>query len=167
MGGDVLQNLNLGIDAVGPVFHRTPGKAQRGNDFLGLLKDLQVSGPPAEVHEVNDRFPHNIVKGEHDRHRQETPKAPAHGVDTLFRVELLDFLVHLHLVIGVLFLNLLDFPVHTVHPNHTLLGLHLEGQQDQLDDQGKENQRHAVRTGKVIKKPQQRRERDTNDVSNG
>ena len=165
--GDVLDNLDLGVGAVIAVGHGRPVEIQRGDHILGLLERLQVGGAAAEVHEEDHGLPDDIVEGDHDGHGQKAPQAPAHGVDALLGVELLQLLVHLHLVVGVFLLDLLHLAGHPVHTHHALLGLHLEGQQHQLDHQGEEDERQAVGACQVVKKSQQSREGDTDIVSDG
>ena len=167
VAGDVLDDLNLSIGAVIAVGQRGPVEIQRGDHILSLLQHLQVGGAAAEIHEEYHRFPDDIVEGDHDGHGQKAPEAPAHGVNALLGVEFLHLLIHLHLVVGVFLLDLLHLAGHPVHTHHALLGLHLEGQQHQFNDQSKEDQRQSVGTRQIIKEPQQSRERDTNKVSNG
>ena len=53
------------------------------------------------------------------------------------------------------------------HAHHALLGLHLEGQHNQLDHQGEQDDCRAIGTGQLIKKADQPRKRDTDIVSDG
>ena len=137
------------------------------NQTSGRIHYRQTGVLAAEVHEVDDGFPDDIVQGHQNGQRQKAPQAPAHGVDALFLVELLHLLVHLDAVIGVLFLDLLHLPGHPVHADHALLGLHLEGQQDQLDDQREQDQGHAVGPCQVVKQTDQPCERCTDPVNDG
>ena len=137
------------------------------DELPGGLHHLQAGLLAAEVHEVDDGIPDDVVQGHQDGQGQEAPQAAAHGAEALLLIELLHLLLHLHLVVGVLLLDLLHLAGHPAHPHHALLGLHLEGQQDQLDDQGEQDQRHAVGPCQVVEQPQQGREGDTDRVSDG
>ena len=162
----------LAVDDLGDLDLLIGGVAGQGDtgifDHLtGSLHHLQTGSTAAEVHEVDDGLPDDIVQGHQNGQRQKAPQAPAHGVDALFLVELLHLLIHFYAVIGVLFLDLLHFPGHPIHADHALLRLHLEGQQDQLDDQGEQDQRYAVRAGQIVKQADQPCERCTDPVNDG
>ena len=116
---------------------------------------------------MGDGLADDGVQGQKDGQGDEAPQAAAHGADALFGIELLHLFTHLGLVVGVLFLDLLNFAVHTAHADHALLGLHLEWQQNQLDDQSEQDDGNTVRARQVIKQAQQCREGDTNKVSDG
>ena len=120
-----------------------------------------------EHHEVGDGLAQDGVQRDQDGQGQEAPETAGHGVDPLFGVELLHFLAQLRLVVGVLLLQLLHPPGHTVHADHALLRFQLEGKHQELDHQREEDDGHAVGTGHVVEQPQQPGEGDTNDVSNG
>ena len=137
------------------------------NQTSGRIHYRQTGVLAAEVHEVDNGLPDDIVQGHQNGQGQKAPQAAAHGIEALFLVELLHLLLHLQLVVGVFLLDLLHLAGHAAHPHHALLGLHLEGQQDQLDDQREQDQGHAVGPCQVVKQPQQGRKRDTNCVSDG
>ena len=120
---------------------------------------------PDAVAYLRENF--EVVQGHQNGQGQKAPQAAAHGIEALFLVELLHLLLHLQLVVGVFLLDLLHLAGHAAHPHHALLGLHLKGQQDQLDDQREQDQGHAVGPCQVVKQPQQGRKRDTNCVSDG
>ena len=137
------------------------------NQASGRIHHCQTGVLAAEVHEVDNGLPDDIVQGHQDGQGQEAPQAAAHGIEALFLIELLHLLLHLQLIVGILFLDLLHLAGHPAHPQHALLGLDLEGQQDQLDDQREQDQRHAVGPRQVVKQPHQGRKGDTNQVSDG
>ena len=169
---DGLDQVDLAVghqlsDAVlhhgGAVLHLDDGAhvhAHAGDFFHKLLNNVI-----GEHHQMGDGLAHNGIKGQQNRQRQEAPEAAAHGVDTLFCIELLHLLLHLHLIVGVLLLDLLDFAIHPVHAHHALLGFHLEGQHNELQHHGKEDDGHAVRAGQCVKQADQPGKRDTNNVS--
>ena len=64
-------------------------------------------------------------------------------------------------------LDILHLTAETVHPQHTLLGFHLEGQHDELDDQSEQDQCHAVGTRQIIEQTDQPGKRYANVVANG
>ena len=121
----------------------------------------------AQHHEVGDGLADDGVQSQQDGEGEQAPQAPGHGVDPLLGVELLHFLGLFGLVVGVLFLDLLHPAGHAAHAHHALLGFHLEGQHDELDDQRKEDDGHAVGARQVIEEPDQPREGDTDIVSDG
>ena len=166
--GQVLDDLDLRIDAVSDGFAAgggAPAQTNAGDHFLGGLQHLETVAPGAEVHEVDDGFPDDIIQGHQDGQGQEAPQAAGHGIDALFGIELLHLLLHLHLVIGVFLLDLLHLAGHPAHADHALFGLHLEGEQDQLDDQSKQDQRHAIGPGETVEQPHQSRKRITDPVT--
>ena len=107
------------------------------------------------------------VQSNEDGEGEHCPETAAHGVDALFRVKLLHLLVHFYLVVGIALLDILHLTAETVHPQHTLLGFHLEGQHDELDDQSEQDQCHAVGTRQIIEQTDQPGKRYANVVANG
>ena len=116
---------------------------------------------------MGNRLADDGVQGDQNGQGNETPEAAAHGADALFFVELLHLLIHFCLIVGILLLDLLHLAGHAVHPDHALLGLDLEGQHDELDDNGEQNDSQTVGIGQVVKQLDQRGEGDTNVVSKG
>ena len=165
---DLAVGLELG-DAVlhngGAVLHHHD--AAHIHTHSGDLGHQLLHNIVGEHHQMGDGLAHNGIQSQQNGQRQEAPEAAAHGADALLLIELLHFFLHFDLVIGVLFLNLLDFAIHPVHPHHTLLGFQLEGQQDELQHHSKEDDGHAIRAGQIIKKTDQPGKGDTNDVSKG
>ena len=97
------------------------------NQTSGRIHYRQTGVLAAEVHEVDNGLPDDIVQGHQNGQGQKAPQAAAHGIEALFLVELLHLLLHLQLVVGVFLLDLLHLAGHAAHPHHALLGLHLEG----------------------------------------
>ena len=127
----------------------------------GQLLHLLI-GTVAQTHEMGDGQTDDIVQEDHDRQRDQAPQTSAHGVDPLVCIELLQLLLVLHLVVGVLLLQLLLLVRQTAHTDHTLLALHLEGQHHQLHHQGEEDQGHAVGPGEAVEQAHQPSERRGN-----
>ena len=118
-------------------------------------------------HEVGNGLTQNGVQSDQDGQGDHGPQAAAHGVDALFLIKLLDFLVGFCLVVGILFPDLIHLTGHAVHADHVALGLHLEGQHNQLDHNGKQNDRQTVRACQIVKQSDQSRKRHANVVTQG
>ena len=119
--GDGLQHGDLGIGA---------GVGHAGD--LGHRFD-HVRG---HVHQIGQGLPDDAVQHHQEDDGDEGPQAPAHGVDLLLLIELLDLQVIALPVLAVLLLQLLHFTGEQVHLDHALLALQVEGEEHQLDDQG-------------------------------
>jgi hypothetical protein len=83
------------------------------------------------------------------------PEAAGHGVDMLFLIELAGLLLQLAGVALMPLLQLRDLGLQGAHAHHALFALHLEGHQDQLDDQCEEKHRNAVVADEVVQRQQQ------------
>lgn len=81
---------------------------------------------------------------------QEGPQTAGHGVHALLGVEVGHLLLLALLIISVAGLDVLHLALHTVHAQHALLTLQLEGQDHQLHHQGEQDQRQAVGPGEGI-----------------
>ena len=174
LGGDGLYQVDLSIgqklgnsvlDHGGAVLHlHNAGDVQPGfgHGVHQLLHHILT-----QHHEVGDGLADDGVQGQQNGEGQQAPQAAGHGVDPLLGVELLHLLGLLGLVVGVFLLDFLKPAGHAAHAHHALLGLHLEGQHNQLDHQGKEDDGHGVGARQVIKEPDQPGEGDTDNVSNG
>ena len=157
--GDSVPDHGGAVLHLGDALQAEPGAA----DGVHHLLDHVL----AQHHEVGDGLADDGVQGQQDGQGQKAPQAPGHGADALLGVELLHLLRLLGLVVGVFLLDFLETAGHAAHAHHALLGLHLEGQHDELDDQGEENDGHAVGIGQVVEQPDQPGEGDTDKVSDG
>ena len=93
---------------------------------------------------------HYIQQTEDDRELNEQGAAAAHGVVVFLGVQSLQLLIHFGLVILVLGLDLLDLGLDDLHLYGGFLLLEAQREQEQLNDEGKEHQRHAVIAYQVV-----------------
>ena len=120
-------------------------RRSRLNDLHDLLR--RVGG----LHQdVGDGLADNGEQGKQNQNRNEAPQAAAaHGNALGF----LKFLNGLILTLGVVRVFLLDglhLGRQTGHLHHALLGLRVQGQQDQLHDDGEQDHGDAVVVGRFI-----------------
>ena len=101
--------------------------------LLGDELDL-LHGQP---HEVGQWLTDDPVQHHQEQNGDEGPEAAAHGVDLFLLIELLDLQIIALPVLAVLLLQLLHFAGEQIHLDHASLSLQAEGEQHQLDDEGK------------------------------
>ena len=75
-------------------------------------------------------------------------------------------MILLHLIIGEFILNGLNQRCDSGHFHHALLAFGLNGMKNELDQNGEQNQRHAVVGGKLIEKLQKVAEGYSDDIRN-
>ena len=124
-----------------------------------------VNGLGGHGHKVPQGHADDVIQRNQNGEGQEGPEAAAHGVDALPGVQVGHFLVLLLLIVGVAHLDVLDFALHAVHPQHALLALELEGQNHDFHHQGEQNQRQTVGAGDAVKQARQPCEGNTDIVS--
>ena len=164
IGGQLVQTVLQGR-CTGCLIHHDDVRQIDAGIRSGLHHGLQyILG---KHHEVGDGLADDVVEGDEDGHGDEAPQAAAHGVDAFLFVELLHFLLELGLVFGVALLQLLHLTADAAHAHHALLGFHLEGQHDELDDQSKQDQSHTVGVRQVIEQTNQPGKGYANVVANG
>ena len=114
---------------------------------------------------VDDGLTDDGKQGEQNQHGNQTPQAAAEAHGSAFLpLQLLDGFVLLLLIVGILALDLLNAGLHTGHLHHALLGLGVDGQQNELDDDGEKNHGDTVIAGGLIQEAQQPAEGDGDDI---
>ena len=93
-----------------------------------------------KTHHVLHRLTNRVVQSHHNWQRDEGQGTGAHGADAFPFIQLGNFLVHFFSVFCVALLNRRRFRLNQAHLLHTLFLLIHKGQQNELDNQGKQNQ---------------------------
>ena len=153
---DELGQINLLIRLTALGRSEAQGAGQGGD-----LRDHRLG----QAHKIPQRHTDDIVQGDQDREGDHGPQAAGHGVDAFLGIQLRHGLLLLLLVIGVAGLDIVELALHTVHAQHALLALELEGQQHQLHHQGKQDQGHAIGPGPAVEQPGQEGKGHTDIVS--
>ena len=120
----------------------------------------------AVVHHVGDRLTDDVIQRQHDQQRDKRPQAAAAHRNALVLVELGKRDLIFLLVVAVFFFERLGHRGQTRHLEHALLALDAHRQKHELDDQGKQDQRHAIVVGEAVKPVEQVAEGDADNVGN-
>ena len=102
---------------------------------------------------VRERINNGVINAEHDRERKQCRQTAAAGIHTLFFVELLQLFVILHLVLGVLLLQL-------------LLRFNREREHQRLYDDREQDDRDTVVFENGVQEPQQIAEYAAEEIKN-
>ena len=121
----------------------------------------------AVVHHIRDRLTDDVVQRQHDQQRNERPETSAAHRNAFVLVKLLKRKLIFLLVIAVFCLECLGKRRKTRHFQHALLALDAHREQHELDDEGEQDQRHAVVVYKPVEPVEQDAERDADDVREG
>ena len=113
------------------------------------------AGRVADAHEVGDGHADDGVQGQQNEHGQKGPETAAGGVDAGLLIELGHLLLVLLLIFRVSLLQLRLLAGETAHADHAALGLHLEGQHHQGDQQAEEDDGQTVGPGGGVQPAQQ------------
>ena len=114
--------------------------------------------------DVGDGLADNGKQGKQNQNGNEAPQAAAAHGNALGLLKLLDGLVLALGVVRILLLDGLHPGRQTGHLHHALLGLRVQGHQNQLHDDGEQDHGDAVVVGGFIQNRQQPPERHGYDV---
>ena len=156
---EVADHFHFGVDAAGGHGGHHAGDA--ADEIGGLLDPVR-----RDVQGVGQGHNHRVVNAKHDGEGNQGGQAPGAGIDAFLLVELCQLLVILLLVVAVDFLQLFLLFRHLRLRSHAPLLLDGEGEQHHLDDDGKENDGHAVVVEDVIQEPQQIAQDASEEIEN-
>ena len=131
------------------------------NEFRSLRNSVLCN-----MQGVRERINNGVINAEHDRERKQRRQTAAAGIHTLFFVELLQLFVILHLVLGVLLLQLLLLACQSGLRRHALLRFNREREHQRLYDDREQDDRDTVVFENGVQEPQQITEYAAEEIKN-
>ena len=131
------------------------------DDFNDLVCHFHIL-----VEHVHNGLTHNGVQRQQQQHGNKAPQAAAAHGNPLFPIQVLHGLILAGGIIGITALNFLQLGRQPGHFHHALFGFRGNGQEHQLHNNGKQNQREAVVIGQPIQSLHQVAEGHLDDVCN-
>ena len=150
-----------------PVFMYNLGELDLTVDrglFKGIAHSLcnLIDRLVSQTHHVGERLTYRVIQRHHDRQGDKGEETARHRVDILAFVQLLNFFLRLRLILGVALLDNLCLALYLGHLLHVLLLMIHERKKNQLDNNGKGDNRKTVVLNQAVQPHQNQTERSNN-----